>query len=189
MKTNNIITELAVSTLSVLLSNTPAFADARQETLLIVNEFGPNSLDIHGVGTNRPGYGVAWNCYDRLMTYGKRTLADGTASYDFKKLEPELAESWHVAPDAMSVTLMLASVGRQRALSEARSAIGWLAQQCEQFTLTEVAKRLGRDVTTLRRRVWQLGLKAQTSKTLSQRLEMFNNAITQACPHLRSPLP
>ena len=43
-----------------------AKADARSETLLIVSESGPNNLDIHGVGTNVPGYEVSWNCYDRL---------------------------------------------------------------------------------------------------------------------------
>ena len=32
----------------------PAKADARSETLLVVTENGPNNLDIHGVGTNRP---------------------------------------------------------------------------------------------------------------------------------------
>ena len=39
-----------------------AYADARSETLLIVSEGGPNNLDIHGVGTNVPGYEVSWNC-------------------------------------------------------------------------------------------------------------------------------
>jgi peptide/nickel transport system substrate-binding protein len=29
-------------------------------------ESGPNSLDIHGVGTNVWGYEVLWNCYHRL---------------------------------------------------------------------------------------------------------------------------
>ena len=29
----------------------PAKAQARQETLLIVSESGPNNIDIHGVGT------------------------------------------------------------------------------------------------------------------------------------------
>ena len=38
-----------------------AKADARSETLLIVSEGGPNNLDIHGVGTNVPGYEVSWN--------------------------------------------------------------------------------------------------------------------------------
>src|SRR5499427_10702433 len=64
---------------------TPAKAQSRQETLLVVTESGPNNLDIHGVGTNRPGYEVSWNCYDRLMSHGVKTLADGTPSYDRDK--------------------------------------------------------------------------------------------------------
>ena len=45
----------------------PAAAQARAETLLVVSESGPNNLDIQGVGTNVPGYEVSWNCYDRLI--------------------------------------------------------------------------------------------------------------------------
>jgi peptide/nickel transport system substrate-binding protein len=67
-------------------------AQSRQETLLFVTEAAPNNFDIHGVGTNRPGYEVSWNCYDRLMSYGSKALPDGTASYDRDKLNPELAE-------------------------------------------------------------------------------------------------
>lgn len=81
--------------------------DRRLETLIVANETGPNMLDIHGVGANRPSYGVAWVVYDRLMTYGKKKLADGSMSYDYTKLEPELAESWEVAKDGMSVTFKL----------------------------------------------------------------------------------
>jgi peptide/nickel transport system substrate-binding protein len=83
-------------------------AQARPKDVLIVaNEFGPNSLDIHTVGANRASYGVSWICYDRLMTYGKRTLPDGRVAYDRNKLEPELAESWQIAPDGSSVTFKL----------------------------------------------------------------------------------
>lgn len=85
----------------------PAFADSRKETLLVVVESGPNSLDIHGIGANRPSYGASWNTYDRLMTYGSKTLPDGKVMYDYTKLEPELAESWAVAADGKSVTFKL----------------------------------------------------------------------------------
>ncbi len=86
----------------------PAAAQARPKDVLIVaNEFGPNSLDIQTIGANRPAYGVSWLVYDRLMTYGKRTLPDGRVIYDKNKLEPELAESWQVAPDGNSVTFKL----------------------------------------------------------------------------------
>jgi peptide/nickel transport system substrate-binding protein len=84
-----------------------AYAQTRAETLLVVMEFGPNSLDIHTVGANRPAYGVSWNCYDRLLTFGRKKLPNGTLGYDHSKLEPELAESWEVAKDGMSVTFRL----------------------------------------------------------------------------------
>ena len=85
----------------------PCSAQDRKETLVVANEFGPNMLDIHGVGANRPSYGVAWVAYDRLMTYGRKKLADGTPSYDYSKLEPELAERWEMAKDGNSVTFFL----------------------------------------------------------------------------------
>jgi peptide/nickel transport system substrate-binding protein len=85
-----------------------AGAQARPKDVLVAaNEFGPNSLDIHTVGANRPSYGVSWICYDRLMTYGRKKLPDGRVIYDRDKLEPELAESWQIAPDGQSVTFKL----------------------------------------------------------------------------------
>src|SRR6266478_8594136 len=82
-----------------------ARADARSETLLVVTESGPNNLDIHGVGTNRPGYEASWNCYDRLITHETKTLPDGTLSYDRDKFKPELAEDMTIGD--MSVTFKL----------------------------------------------------------------------------------
>ena len=55
----------------------PAVAQSRAETLLIVSESGPNNLDIHGVGTNVPGYEASWNCYDRLISHEMKTLPNG----------------------------------------------------------------------------------------------------------------
>lgn len=74
----------------------------------------------------------------------------------------------------------LAVANRTRLASEARHVIGWLAQQSGRITLTEVAKRFGRDVTTLSHGVRQLGLKAKTSSALAKRLDDLNNAILQA---------
>jgi peptide/nickel transport system substrate-binding protein len=88
--------------------STGAAAQARPADVLVVaNEFGPNSLDIHTVGANRPAYGVSWLCYDRLMSYAKKKLPDGRVMYDMDKLVPELAESWRIAPDGNSVTFKL----------------------------------------------------------------------------------
>jgi peptide/nickel transport system substrate-binding protein len=82
-----------------------AEAQTRQETLLFVTEGAPNNFDIQGVGTNRPGYEVSWNCYDRLMSYGSKTLADGTKSYDRDKLTPELAEEWTLGDNSVTFKL------------------------------------------------------------------------------------
>ncbi len=82
-----------------------ARADARSETLLVVTEGGPNNLDIHGIGTNRPGYEASWNCYDRLISHETKTLPDGTLSYDRDKFKPELAEDMNIGD--MSVTFKL----------------------------------------------------------------------------------
>ena len=84
-----------------------AEAQGRAETLLVVQELGPNSLDMQGVGSNQTVNGLSWNCYDRLLSYAVKTLPDGTLSYDREKLAPELAESWEVAADGMSCTFKL----------------------------------------------------------------------------------
>src|ERR1044071_4662338 len=76
----------------------------RQETLLIVSESGPNNIDIHGVGTNVPGYEVSWNCYDRLISHEMKDV-NGTPYYDRDKFKMELAEDMNVGP--MSATFKL----------------------------------------------------------------------------------
>ena len=65
----------------------PAKAQSRQETLLIVSESGPNNVDIHGVGTNVPGYEASWNCYDRLISHEMKTGANGVPYYDKTKFK------------------------------------------------------------------------------------------------------
>jgi peptide/nickel transport system substrate-binding protein len=83
----------------------PAKAQSRQETLLIVSESGPNNVDIHGVGTNVPGYEVSWNCYDRLISHEMKTGPNGVPYYDKDKFKPELAEDMNIGD--MSVTFKL----------------------------------------------------------------------------------
>jgi peptide/nickel transport system substrate-binding protein len=83
----------------------PAKADARSETLLIISEGGPNNLDIHGVGTNVPGYEVSWNCYDRLISHEMKSGPGGVPYYDRDKFKGELAEDMNIGD--MSVTFKL----------------------------------------------------------------------------------
>ncbi|MBP7066530.1 MAG: ABC transporter substrate-binding protein, partial [Ferrovibrio sp.] len=62
-----------------------AQAQGRKDTLLVLVENGPNSMDIHGVGTSFRSYVAAWNMYDRLVSFGIKTLPDGTQMYDYSK--------------------------------------------------------------------------------------------------------
>jgi peptide/nickel transport system substrate-binding protein len=95
----------AASAVSAPAIWSPAKAQSRQDTLLIVSESGPNNLDIHGVGTNVPGYEVSWNCYDRLISHEMKTLPNGESYYDRDKFKPELAEDMNVGD--MSATFKL----------------------------------------------------------------------------------
>ncbi|WP_434052947.1 MAG: ABC transporter substrate-binding protein [Roseibium sp.] len=71
-----------------------------------------NSLDIHRTGTNRPSYQVAVNVYDRLVSFGTKTLEDGSLSYDYSVIEPEIAESWEFADDGMAIVFKLRPDGK-----------------------------------------------------------------------------
>lgn len=70
-----------------------------------------NSLDIHRKGTNRPSYQVAVNVYDRLVSFGTKTTAAGL-SYDYTTIEPEVAESWVISDDGLTMTFKLKPGGK-----------------------------------------------------------------------------
>ncbi len=99
--------DLLLASGALLAMPSVAWAQSRAETLLVVVEVGQNSLDPQGLGVNQATLGVTWNMYDRLIGFGVKTLADGNRSFDFDHLVPELAESWAVAPDGMSITFKL----------------------------------------------------------------------------------
>jgi peptide/nickel transport system substrate-binding protein len=95
----------ATSAVSAPAIFSSAKAQSRQETILVVSESGPNNIDIHGVGTNVPGYEVAWNCYDRLISHEMKTGPAGQPYYDKYKFKPELADDMKIGD--MSVTFKL----------------------------------------------------------------------------------
>jgi peptide/nickel transport system substrate-binding protein len=92
--------ELARPPLAAIVAGTPAFAaQLAKDTLVIVSEMGPNSLDTMVPTANDHSRMVVWQAYDRLVSHGEKTLPDGTISYDAKVMKPELAESWDVSDD------------------------------------------------------------------------------------------
>ena len=70
------------------LAAAPAFAQTRAETLVVVAEEGPATLDIDAATANVPTHEVSWNIYDRLITHGMKMLPDGTPSYDYTTFKP-----------------------------------------------------------------------------------------------------
>lgn len=66
-----------------------------------------NSLDLHRKGTNRPSYQISVNCYDRLVSFGTKKMPDGSLSYDYSVIQPDLAESWSVTPDGKALVFKL----------------------------------------------------------------------------------
>lgn len=99
----------ACSSESTTATNGQKAGATGEPTVLTVVQGGgfPNGLDLHQVGTNRPAYGTSWAIYDRLVTFGTKTLEDGSLSYDYTDIQPELAESWEVAEDGLSATFNL----------------------------------------------------------------------------------
>ena len=108
MKRRDFLKSSAAVAAGVAIGGVPwnaALGQSRKDTLLAISENGPNSLDIHGVGTNRPGYEASWNSYDRLVTFGVKKDAQGNDHYDYTKIEPELAEDWNATDTSVTFRL------------------------------------------------------------------------------------
>ncbi len=92
--------------LAGLVDAGPGWA-AEKDTLVVAIGDTINSLDIQRSGTNRPAYQVAINAYNRLVSFGTIKDASGGVDSDYGTLRGELAESWQVADDGLSVTFKL----------------------------------------------------------------------------------
>ena len=90
----------------------PASAATPSDTLILVNEMGPNSLETMLPAANDQARMVAWSVYDRLVTHGTKTLPNGALGYDATKFEPELAESWDVVDDGKTMVFFKDPQGR-----------------------------------------------------------------------------
>ncbi|MFO1070733.1 MAG: ABC transporter substrate-binding protein [Geminicoccaceae bacterium] len=77
------------------------------DTLIVVNEMGPNSLDTMLPAANDQARMVAWNVYDRLVTHGTKTMPNGATGYDATVFKPELAESWEINDDGKEMIFKL----------------------------------------------------------------------------------
>jgi peptide/nickel transport system substrate-binding protein len=99
--------ELATAGAASSLLVLPANGQSKSNRIVIVSESNSNTLDVHTPGANRASYGLCMMTYDRLIQFGTKILPNGVPSYDYDKLEPQLAESWEIAPDNSAVVFKL----------------------------------------------------------------------------------
>lgn len=83
-----------------------AQAQSREETLRVVTGGQVNTLDAGMQGITRDGFGLNWNIYDRLVSWDRKKFGDGYI-YDFDKMKGELAESFTISDDGLTVTFRL----------------------------------------------------------------------------------
>jgi peptide/nickel transport system substrate-binding protein len=108
MKLNRTTFAAALLTASIAWPGAPGrAAEIAKDTLVIVSEMGPNGLDTMVPTANDHSRMVVWQAYDRLVSHGEKTLADGTVSYDAKVVTPELAESWEATDDGKTYVFHL----------------------------------------------------------------------------------
>ncbi|HWK47663.1 MAG TPA: ABC transporter substrate-binding protein [Stellaceae bacterium] len=93
--------------LAILLSAAPhAAAQTRAETLRQVTGNTVNTLDPTVPGSTREAFGMSMNVYDRLVTFERKANGKGFI-FDFDHMRPELAKSFDISPDGLTITFHL----------------------------------------------------------------------------------
>ncbi len=90
------------------LSSLPqtAFGQSRAETLRYVTGNNVNTLDPTVPGSTRESFGLSMNVYDRLFTFGRKKV-DGNWVFDPSVIRGELAKSYAISPDGLTITITL----------------------------------------------------------------------------------
>ena len=82
-----------------------ATAQSASGALLVISESGANSVDPHTPGANRGSYEVAWNCYDRLLSFKVEKDENGVDHANANMPAPELAEEWNESGHSVTFKL------------------------------------------------------------------------------------
>ncbi|WP_453957124.1 ABC transporter substrate-binding protein [Amorphus suaedae] len=92
-----------------LLPDAPAQAQSRAETLRYVTGGTVNTLDPMMLGATPAAVSLSAATYDRLVAFERKPAdpAAGTYVFDFGAMRGELAESYEVSPDGLTITFHL----------------------------------------------------------------------------------
>jgi peptide/nickel transport system substrate-binding protein len=97
----------AAGAAAIVTSGREATAQTREETLRVLAEGVPNTLDPAGDGANRDANGCAWNIYDRLVSFDRMEQGAGAYHYDYYKIRGEVAESWQESSTGNAITFKI----------------------------------------------------------------------------------
>jgi peptide/nickel transport system substrate-binding protein len=97
---------LATTAALAATGSTPALAQSRAETMRQVTGNAINTLDLTMPGSTREAFGLAMHTYDRLVAFGRKPVPGGF-TFDHTNIRGELAESYTVSPDGMTLTFKL----------------------------------------------------------------------------------
>jgi peptide/nickel transport system substrate-binding protein len=97
---------LASCAVTTCLLTGAAHAQTRAETLRQVTGNSFNTLDPNLPGTTRESFGLAMSTYDRLVSFERKPNGKGFI-FDFDHIRPELAQSYSVSPDGLTITFKL----------------------------------------------------------------------------------
>ena len=92
--------------LSTVAWTVPASAQTRAETLRYVMGAAINTLDPTMPGSTREAFAVSLSTYDRLVSFGRKQL-NGKWVFDLDSIRGELAESYEVSADGLTITFKL----------------------------------------------------------------------------------
>src|SRR6201996_299555 len=96
----------AAALLVLSLSCEQVHAQSRAETLRYVTGASVNTLDPNVPGSTREAFAVSLSTYDRLVSFGRKQL-NGKWVFDLDKITGELAESYDMSPDKLTITFHL----------------------------------------------------------------------------------
>ena len=96
---------------SAAVLSSSAMAQTRAEILRQVSGKTINTLDPTTIGATRESLGFSVNIYDKLVSFGRREVPTGFA-YDYGNIRGEIAESYEVSQDGLTITFKLRKDGK-----------------------------------------------------------------------------
>jgi peptide/nickel transport system substrate-binding protein len=90
----------------MMIAANPVLAQTRAETLRYVTGASVNTLDPNIPGSTREAFALSLSTYDRLVSFGRKQI-NGKWAFDLDTIRGELAESFDISPDGLTLTFRL----------------------------------------------------------------------------------